>query len=123
MSPMRFDSTQKRVLNTLISGTCFVFREKTLALAKLVLPFLPFGKAIAVASMLVEKFPTTHATKPFYATARPRWRRTFVFRLNPYCPLSKLFAYKGTRERWVSCGRATGHMDASAKIAGNKSEQ
>jgi len=95
MSPKRFNSTQKRVLNTLISGTCFVFREKTLALAKLVLPFLPFGKAIAVASILVEKFPTTHATKPFYATARPRWRRTFVFRLNPYCPLSKLFALTG----------------------------
>jgi hypothetical protein len=88
-------SVRVRALRTSILGIRFVFKAKTLALAKLVLPFLPYGKAIAVASILIEEFPTTEATKVFYATARPRRKRSFMFHLNPRCPLSKLFALTG----------------------------
>jgi FkbM family methyltransferase len=95
MNAKTSDCVRKRALHSLISGIRVVFKERTLALAKLVLPFLPYGKAIAVASILIEKFPTTDATKTFYATARPRWKRTCMFHLNPYCPLSKLFALTG----------------------------
>jgi hypothetical protein len=91
----RFKRIRKQALNVLVSLICFIFREKTLALAKFVLPFLPYGKAVALASILIEKFPTTAATRVFFASARPRWRRAFVFRLNPGCPLSKLFALTG----------------------------
>jgi FkbM family methyltransferase len=78
-----------------MNRSCRIFGEKTLALAKSILPFLPYGKAVALASILIEKFPTTATTRTFYASARPRWRRAFVFRLNPCCPLSKLFALTG----------------------------
>jgi FkbM family methyltransferase len=86
---------RKQVLNILISVVSFIFRERTLALAKVVLPLLPYGKAVAIASILIKRFPITDATKKFYESARPRWRRAFVFRLNPFCPLSKLFALTG----------------------------
>jgi FkbM family methyltransferase len=86
---------RKQALNILISAASFIFKERTLAIAKVALPLLPYGKAVAMASILIRKFPTTDVTKRFYASARPRWRRTFVFRLNPCCPLSKLFALTG----------------------------
>jgi hypothetical protein len=83
------------LLNLLISGLSIVLRENTLALGKAILPRLQYGKAIAIASILVARFPTTATTKKFYDSARPRWNPNFVFRLNPFCPLSKLFALTG----------------------------
>src|SRR5271166_3826569 len=85
----------RRALRALVSGSRFLFGENTLALAKLILPCLPYGKAVVVASILIEAFPTTTATRAFYCSARPRWGRRFEFRLNPYCPLSKLFSLTG----------------------------
>jgi hypothetical protein len=81
---------RRQALKALVSGSRFLLREKTLAFAKLILPYLPYGKAVAVASILIEAFPTTAATKPFYCSAKPRWRRSFVFRLNPFCTLFKV---------------------------------
>jgi FkbM family methyltransferase len=86
---------KKQTLIILLTVVTFLFREWTLALAKFALRFLPYGKAVAIASNLIRKFPTTDTTKRFYDSARPRWRRSFVFHLNPFCPLSKLFALTG----------------------------
>jgi hypothetical protein len=79
----------------LVSGLAFILRERLLAVGKIVLPRLPYGKAVAVASLLLEKFPTNKETKRYYDSARPRWMRDFSFRINPYCPVSKLFALTG----------------------------
>jgi FkbM family methyltransferase len=79
----------------LVSAISFILRERTLNFAKPLLALLPYGKAIAIASLLIEKFPTSATTMASYASGRPRWRRSFVFRLNPHCPLSKLFALTG----------------------------
>src|ERR1700716_701277 len=86
---------RKQILGILVSGLAFILRERLLALGKIVLPRLPYGKAVAVASLLLEKFPTNKATKRYYDSARPRWMRDFSFRVNPYCPVSKLFALTG----------------------------
>jgi len=86
---------RKYVLNTLLSMVSFVLKERTLRLAKVLLPLLPYGKAVSIASILIRKFPTTDLTRQLYDSARPRWLRTFVFRVNPFCPLSKLFALTG----------------------------
>jgi FkbM family methyltransferase len=86
---------RKMILSSLISLISYIFRERTLALAKFLLPLLPYGKAIAVATILIRKYPTNDATRKFYDSARPRWKRGFVFRVNPACPLSKLFALTG----------------------------
>jgi hypothetical protein len=88
-------TVRNRVLRLLIAVATFFLRENSLALAKAVLHFLPYGKAIAVASILTTRFRTSEATRKFYESARPRWKRSFVFRLNPFCPLSKLFALTG----------------------------
>jgi FkbM family methyltransferase len=72
-----------------------VLKENTLALAKSVLHHIPYGKAVTVASILTVKFPTTDTTKKFYESGKPRWSRSFAFSLNPFCPLSKLFALTG----------------------------
>jgi FkbM family methyltransferase len=85
----------RQALKALVSGSRFLIREKTLALAKLILPCLPYGKAVVIASILIEAFPTNTATIDLYCSARPRWCRRFEFRLNPYCPLSKLFSLTG----------------------------
>jgi FkbM family methyltransferase len=86
---------RKQILGILVSGLAFILRERLLAVGKIVLPRLPYGKAVAVASLLLEKFPTNKETKRYYDSARPRWMRDFSFRINPYCPVSKLFALTG----------------------------
>ena len=85
----------KQALNLLIDAVCFIFRERSLSLAKIVLPLLPYGKAVAIASILIGKFPTNDASRKVYESARPRWKHAFQFHLNPFCPLSKLFALTG----------------------------
>jgi FkbM family methyltransferase len=85
----------RQAVKALVSGSRFLLGEKTLALAKLILPCLPYGKAVVVASILIKAFPTNTATIAFYCSARPRWCRRFEFRLNPYCPVSKLFSLTG----------------------------
>jgi FkbM family methyltransferase len=85
----------KQAVICLVSAISFILRERTLNFAKPLLSLLPYGKATAIASLLIEKFPTSARTMAAYASGRPRWRRSFVFCLNPHCPLSKLFALTG----------------------------
>jgi hypothetical protein len=46
----------RQALKALVSGSRFLIREKALALAKLILPCLPYGKAAVVASILIEAY-------------------------------------------------------------------
>jgi len=92
---MKWKSILEQAVAGLVSAISFILRERTLKVAKPLLALLPYGKATVIASILIEKFPTNAGTMAAYAFGRPRWRRSFVFRLNPHCPLSKLFALTG----------------------------
>src|SRR5271170_2149268 len=88
-------TARNRFLRFLVWAISLVLKENTLALAKSFLYLLPYWKSVAVASILTKRFPTSETTEKFYKSGRPRWKRSFVFRLNPFCPLSKLFALTG----------------------------
>jgi FkbM family methyltransferase len=82
----------RSIFSVVLSVLKGILQESCLPLVKRLIPLLPYGKAVALGSLILERFPTDEKTRVYYAHANPRWKRSVAFRLNPFCPLSKMFS-------------------------------
>src|SRR6516225_10928757 len=60
--PRKMKTILRKGVICLVSAISFILRERTLNFAKPLLALLPYGKAITIASLLIEKFPTSATT-------------------------------------------------------------